>query len=261
MRLVAPHAIGLFPSRSRSPDESGAFLQTMVSGLEPLAPSTGARLGLELLSNAASRKRYAMLLQDVQAKLRDGRVPVAISERKNNVDLIPPSDLSRPQRRWLGQVALELYFTQLFSLDQALLDLRPARFGIDLGGDAIWQPRPLYFRWEPRFLSGLRDVYAGFFLGQEARMQSGLADLGLSTDGHLFLRHLGDGNQRSVRFRSSDLQTTLHDMAVHHAMDRTALHQSFAAFSLYVASLYELLEHLERAFDVRTAFMRSCGGR
>ena len=171
--------------------------------------------------------------------------------------IVPASDLSRPQRRWLGQIALEVFFSQLFTLDQALLDLRPARFGVDGNGDAVWHPRPLYVRWEPQFLAGLRDAYAGFFLNENARLQSGLADLGLSEGGAHLLHHLGEGNQRGVRFRASDLCSDLHAMAAHHVVDRTPLHRSFAAFGLYLGSLHELLEGLDLSFDVRSAFMRS----
>ena len=69
--------------------------------------------------------------------------------------------------------------------------------------------------------------------------------------------HLGNGNQRSVRFNSAKLRSTLRGMSVHSRSADDVLHRNFVAFGLYVASLHELLESLDLAFDVRSAFMRS----
>ena len=141
------------------------------------------------------------------------RIPILIEENRGDRPLLPSADLKRSQRRWLGQIILQLYFAQLFQSDTTVIDLWPSRLGIDAEGDAIWNPRPVYLRWDSDFLAALRDVYAGFFLDDESRFERGIRQLGLGSAGGLLLRHLGHGNQRGVRFSSSHLQSTLREIS------------------------------------------------
>jgi hypothetical protein len=168
-----------------------------------------------------------------------------------------PATLTRSKRRWFGQIALELYFTQLFQSDAAILDFWPSRLGVDLDGHAVWAPRPLYLSWDPAFLDGVRNVYAGFFLDDGERFRHGLAAVGLNSSPEILLGHLGDGNQRSVRFRRQMLDSTLRRTAGQLGADGIRLHSNFAAFGFGVAALYASLETLDRSFDVRSAFLRS----
>ena len=63
----------------------------------------------------------------------------------------------------------------------ALGDLELADFDDD--GDAVWRPRLIYVRWDARFQTGLRNVYTGLFLENEARFEHGLAALKLGSAG------------------------------------------------------------------------------
>jgi hypothetical protein len=216
-----------------------------------------ARQGLELMSNAANTRRFVTVLTDTQARLRDAGIPIIVQERREALALKPETDLTLSQRRWLGQLVLELYFAQLFHSSVAIIDLRPSRLGIDGSGDAIWHPRPCYLRWDADFLNALRDLYAGFFLRQEERFKQGLEHLHLGSTTDLVLRHLGGGDQRSVRFGPDLLRATLRDISVLRGPDARDLHRNFLAFGLYVASLHELLGSLGLKFNVRSAFMRA----
>jgi len=102
----------------------------------------------------------------------------------------------------------------------------------------------------------LRNVYAGFFLEQPERLDTGLCGLGLGQSGGPLLQHLGEGNQRSVRFDRSNLESTLRAMSVIRRPSDSPLHRNFIAFGLFVTSLHDLLSSLDLAFDVRRAFMR-----
>jgi len=216
---------------------------------------------LDLISNGTNNTRFTSVLTRAQADLRAARVPLLVNRHRAHRQLVPPLELKRPRRRWLGQLALELYFTQLFRSDSAILDLSPSRLGVGDAGDAVWCPRPLYVHWDPDFLQGVRDLYAGFFLGDDQRLAYGIQQLGLGSAGGRLLQHLGGDNQRGVRFSVAKLQSTLREISAARTKEDGTLHRNTIAFGLYVASLHELLESLELAFDVRSAFMRTHRGQ
>lgn len=245
----------LEPARARS--EWTALLEMIPAGFDFMSPARVARQGLEMISNASNTSRYLSVLSAAQHTLRQARVPIIVREHNGETALLVSSDLKRTQRRWLGQLTLELYFAQVFRSSTALLDLWPSRIGINNAGDAVWNPRPYYVRWAPNFINPLRDVYAGFFLGDQQRFEGGLEKLGLGSAGGLLLRHLGEGNQRGVRFSSARLQSTLREMSSLPLGGQGRPHRNFAAFALYVGSLHEFLESLDTMLDVRSAFMRS----
>ena len=240
-----------------STTEWNSLLKMAPAAIDLVSTRHVAHQGLELLSNAANGRRFESVMASMQALLRDAGVPVLVDESKDAPSLVEHDALSRPQRRWLGQVALELYFTQLFRAEVAILDLWPSHFGVDGAGDAVWSPRPFYLRWDPEFRDGLRNVYAGFFLERKKHVAEGLRQLGLGRSAKPLLEHLGEGNPRSVRFDRSKLDSTLRAMARVHRPEHGTLHRHFIAFGLYLTSLHELLGSLDLAFDVRSAFMRS----
>lgn len=257
MSSYETHVSTITQASTRPKSEWSTLLDLVPAGFDLLYPKQVARQALELLSNAANIRRYASVLGSTQATLRSARIPILVEENRGARPLVPSADLKRTQRRWLGQVILQLYFGQLFQSDTAVIDLWPSRLGIDAAGDAIWHPRSIYVRWDSNFVAALRDVYAGFFLDDKAQFEEGLSQLGLGSAGGLLLRHLGQGNQRGVRFSSSHLQSTLQEISELRLSQPGGLHRNFVAFGLYLASLHELLESLDCTLDVRSAFMRS----
>jgi len=251
------HVSKFLRASARPKNEWLTLLDLVPASFDLLTTKQVARQSLELLSNASNTRRYASVLVAIQARLRSARIPILVEKNRGERLLLPYADLKRTQRRWLGQIVLQLYFAQLFQSDTAVIDLWPSRLGIDAAGDAIWNPRPVYIRWDADFVSALRDVYAGFFLDDESRFEGGLSRLGLGSAGGLLLRHLGQGSQRGVRFSSSHLHSTLRAIAELHLGQPGSLHPNFVAFGLYLASLHELLESLDCTLDVRSAFMRS----
>lgn len=249
-----PHRL---PHFRRGRGELSSLVEMLPSSLDLLSPGLMARQGIELLSNAANTGRFLSVLTSAQSHLREASIPVLVKQQRDGVVLAPIDGLSRSQRRWLGQLALELYFTQLFRSEVAVVDLFPSRFGIDESGDAVWSPRPFYLRWDAKFRRGLQDVYAGFFLEDEDRLDHGVHLLGLGSSAEALFKHFGDGNQRSVRFGTKELRETMSEIARQRGEARQPLHANFIAFGLYLVSLHELLEALDMRFDVRAAFKRS----
>ena len=234
-----------------------SFVDVIPAGLELMSPASIMRQAFELVANATDARRYLSALSGAQATLHDACVPLLVLERRNELPLLATSSLTQPQRRGLGQLALQLYFAQLFRSETALIDLWSSRFGIDQAGDVVWVPRPIYVQWDPVFSGAVRDVYAGFFTDDNELFRSGLDRLGLGAAGAVLLRHLGEGNQRSVRFSEAGLQSTLRDIVALRGVRQLGLHRNFVAFGLYLASLHELLASLDLAFDVRAAYLRA----
>jgi hypothetical protein len=196
----------------------------------------------------------------MQSHLRAASVPILIQEQTKAPELVPHETLSRAQRRWIGQLALELYFTQLFRSEVAIVDLWSSRLGVNEDGDALWTPRPFYVRWDTRFREGIRDVYSGFFLEDRARFELGVRQLRLGESAHILIEHFGAGNQRSVRFGPEQLRQTVEALVERRAEQKSTLHPNFVAFGLYLIGLHELLGSLDMNFDVRAAFMRTYPG-
>ena len=260
MRVNHAHADRLPTVAPRARGELSSLMDLVPSSLSVVSTSSVARQGVELLSNAANGRRFQTVLTSTQSHLREARVPVLIVHPKEAPKLTPIDELSRSQRRWLGQVALELYFSQVFRSEVTIVDLWPSRLGVDENGDAVWAPRPFYLRWDTRFREGLRDVYAGFFLNDRVQFEHGIFQLGLTGSADILTQHFGGGNQRSVRFGADSLRETLTAMAKQRGPKDRPLHPNFMAFGLYLVALHDLLEALDMSYDVRAAFKRSYPG-
>lgn len=260
MPMHPAHAPRLPRLPSRARHELSSLLELAPSSLDLMSTRSLARQGVDLLSNAANSRRFLSVLTSLQSHLRGGSVPVLIVEHRDAPALVPHAELSRSQRRWIGQLALELYFTQVFRSEVAIIDLWPSRLGVDANGDAVWAPRPFYLRWDPMFREGVRNIYAGFFLENGERFEEGVHQLGLGAASHTLVAHFGEGNQRSVRFGVDKLRTTLESMARKQTARNEQLHPNFGAFGLYLVALHELLGSLDMAYDVRAAFMRTYPG-
>lgn len=254
------HATGFPNNLATAKSELASLIDMMPAGFELLSAGTIARQAVELVSNAANVRRFDSVLTSAQSHLREACIPILITEPRVKPPLSSTNELSRSQRRWLGQLALELYFTQLFRSDVTLFDLWPSRLGVDEAGDAVWSPRPLYLRWDRRFRRGLQDIYAGFFLESKKQFDTGVFELGIGNAASILVEHFGGDNQRSVRFGPERLRETLRAMSTRRSDDDKKLHPNFVAFGLYLTALHELLGSLDVRFDVRAAFMRSYPG-
>jgi hypothetical protein len=155
-----------------------------------------------------------------------------------------------PERH--AQTIVQLYFHQLFTDDLTLLDLRPRGFDTH-DGALMWCPAPWLWRWEASFIGSLRDVYRGFYAGDDELFRDGLRRLHLEPAEDIFRRHFG-ANQAQVRFSSKDFVSTFHDVFLCCRKHGLTLDPSFLPLGLYLATLYEHLESLGVPVDVRRAF-------
>ena len=210
--------------------------------------------GKELASNATGRS-VDPVRASIQRRLEAMDIPVRIVPNQS-FEASPPET-----HRDLGQRALEIYFAQLFGHDETLLDLRLACWSQEApAAIPTWGPRPLWIRWDPDYLAGVRDLYLGFYRDDEAAYIRGIRALGLGEAGDVLRAHFGEGDQRAVRFDSAVFQTTFHEVFVRCRDEGIQLHRNFLALGVYLATLYDLLEGLDQTFDVRSAFDRAHPG-
>lgn len=225
------------------------------SFLEVMPVSHLLAQGREIAANATQGERFGVLRDGVDAELAARDVPVRLVAAELGASARAIDELDETERRELGQRALEIYFAQLFGGEEAILDLRGARFA-RREESWLWFPRPFYLRWDAGFLAGIRDLYAGFYRDDDDRFAQGLAQLDLTVAGDVFQSHFGEGDQREVRFDSRVFHSTFHEAFVRCRDEGVTLHQNFLALGLYLACLYDVLETLDLAFDVRAAFDR-----
>ncbi|MEL6344472.1 MAG: hypothetical protein AAFV53_15240 [Myxococcota bacterium] len=162
----------------------------------------------------------------------------------------PPDD---SVRRTHGQRLLTLYFHQLYHHPTAFLDLRQLRFDAS-EAQSIWAPGWMRITWEPRFIANIRALYLGYYGGDMDRFDQAIDQLSLRPARDIFLNHFGDGEQRAVQFARTTFHHSFHEAFMACAREGTELHGDFIGLGIYLACLYEHLEALGLAYDVRTAF-------
>jgi len=124
----------------------------------------------EVLPGRVLRQEFGRLFSSTRdragfAALRAARGPgltalgLTWTERSSKGSVSPLEDAGRRRE---GHAALRLYFHQLLHWDEVVVDQRAVAFRSS-GGEVLWNPKPLWTRWEPRFRDGVRDVYRGFF--------------------------------------------------------------------------------------------------
>ncbi|MEM7413810.1 MAG: hypothetical protein AAF430_26515 [Myxococcota bacterium] len=222
------------------------FVSPSLFDVMPLRTLLGQ--GRELASNAT--RPLNPLRDAVQARLEAAEIDVRIVASH---DAAPPPP---EQCLAMGQRALEVYFAQLAEGDVTLLDLRYACWSRPAEGPLLWAPRPAWIRWDPTFIDGVRQLYRGFYRDDDGAYRKGVEILGLGEAGDLLRKHFGEGDQRAVRFDTGVFQTTFHQVFVRCRDRGLSLHGNFLALGVYLATLYDLLEGLDEAFDVRDAYDR-----
>ncbi len=218
-----------------------------VMGLRDLAAQ-----GQELAANLTDGRAFEQLRADQAEALARRGVDLRWGAR-------PTGDADEDDARALGQRILEVYFAQLFASEAAILDLRGGRWAWPGDADApAWSPRPLWIRWDPAFLDAVRDLYRGFYAGDDACFERGVSALHLGSAADVLRAHFGGGDQRAVVFDAKVFHSSFHDVFVRCRDEGVSLHRNFLALGLYLACLYDGLEG-RGALDVRDAFERAVG--
>ncbi len=193
--------------------------------------------------------RFAKARSDREGWLSRTELPVVLTKRR----------LGAFTSHQDGDAVLALYFHQLFVGEHTLLDLRRGSFrtGERLG----WDPAPLTIAWDVAFLAGVREVYHGHYLGDDARYRRGLAQLGLAPVSAALAKLVrGSGGEATAQFSLAELRHGLHEVFVCCRDQHVHLHPNFVALGIYLACLYEHLEGLGGRYDVKSAYLRGATG-
>ena len=208
------------------------------------------RQGRDLHSNYKNDARYMEAVAERSQHLARADIGVAVGAVPSGER--PPAEDATAR----GEAVLRLYFHQIFHGDTALLDLRSPRFE-HRGARWIWDPAKIYLRWEPEFIEQLREMYRGFYSGDDARFEAALDALDLRCAEKTFREQFGAGDQRAVRFAMKDFVATFHEAFTSCKTQGQSLHRNFVGLGIYLAFLYDHLESLGGGpFDVRTAYER-----
>ncbi len=170
-----------------------------------------------------------------------------------------------------GERLLELYFRQIIWHDRAFLDLRSERFetgaSFALGDPLRWHPNGLWVTFNRDFLTGMREVYAGFYGDDPSKVRHGLGRLGLLGDGlsqgsrsqllALLEDHFGAGRDSPMEFRVSHFMESFDKLFLFLRNEKISLSEDFLFLGVMLLTLYLHLESLGGHHDVRAAFLRA----
>lgn len=232
--------------------EWSAFLDLFSpSFFEVLPPAALSGQAKELISNYVSRPRFLRVREELQESVENARFGLTMSgalPKNRSVAELPDAT-----RRARAETVLRLFFHQLLRAETCVLDLRRRSFGIDDHGALVWNPAPLFVKWEQDFVPSVRDLYVGFYRDDEQTWRRGLEALQLEPAEALFRAHFGgvDGVQE---FKLAEFQRTFHQAFVQCRDAGKRLHGNFLPLGLFLACLYEHLEALAVPLHTRALF-------
>lgn len=210
----------------------------------------------ELFSNRANGQHFSELRERVGTLLRERDIGVALIDGPKPSNETSLTECSESDRHEAGERILDIFFTQVFGCDEALLDLREQKFTRGPRGTLSWRPGALYVRWQPEFLEGVRDLYVGFYLDDDARFDAALQQLGMEGSGDALRNLLGRDDPCNARFDSKGFHENFHELFVQYRNGGTALHRNFLPLGVSLMCLYDTLDTLGVSLNVRASVER-----
>ena len=175
------------------------------------------------------------------------------------------TELKDQEKQELGDLILELYFTQVLGAGPFFLDLRVHKFS-QASGDWLWEPGDLWGEFSPAFSRGLRDLYQGFYGEDRVLFQRGLVETGLvhtdwpETDKNemerLFRAYFG-GTAGPVAFSLEHFQKSFQDVFRLMMTKKARLGSDFLLLGMMLVTLYVALEELGRSHDVGPLYRKA----
>jgi hypothetical protein len=196
-----------------------------------------------------------------------------ISKAKDHIHHYLPEKISFNEvcgsnitKREYGEQLLELYFTQVLLGGIVFLDLRSKVFSKNNEG-VIWSPNGLYCEFDKKFITGLKNLYEGFYLNNGQQYELGLMEIGLINKNDssetredimsIFKDHFGGGDQGEVVFKIDKFMNSfqlIFDRIFH---QNKKLSEDFVYLGIYLVTLYLHLEEIGEPLNVRESFNRA----
>jgi hypothetical protein len=201
------------------------------------------------------RNKYKEILITLQSTLQRLEIPIVIlpiSDRPQDTSV----QLNKDSDKWPR--VLDLYFLQILSQKQAVLDFRPQSFRMTNDGATTqlvmgWNPASVCMVWQDDFIFPLRDMYRGFYHKDSKLFKNALQKLGLSSSEQILHSHFGQ-NQSSHKFKLQDFLSTFNQVFLAAKKSKSRIHPQFLPFGLSLAALYQSLEATDRSYDIETCF-------
>ena len=211
----------------------------------------------ELLSNRRDAESFNQVREKIGGLLQRSELDVELTDGPRAPGETGLADLPESNRQQAGQRILEIYFMQVFASPEALLDLRGEKFTRSEQGGLRWRPGALYVHWEPEFLQGVRSLYTGFYLDDEAQFEVALRLLQIEGSGGLLRNLLGQDDPRRARFSTKTFHTNFHELFVSFRDRGLAIHRNFLPLGVCLMSLYASLDALGVELDVFDAVVQA----
>ncbi|HEY5955208.1 MAG TPA: hypothetical protein VIV60_01595 [Polyangiaceae bacterium] len=213
----------------------------------------------ELARNWFDRDGYLANIGRMDAILGATPIGVAIASSKAPRSVVPfraePLSPGECSHRFDGRAVLRFFFLQIARVDTVFLDLRATRFcPSEDGRDVKFVPAPLWARWQPDFVEGIRQLYEGFYMDQPEQFERATRELGVSAANDVFIRAFGGQNKRSSQYSVAAFRDTFHEVFVRCRDSKTAFHPDFVTLGIMLATLYDHLEEIGGVYDVQAAY-------
>lgn len=213
----------------------------------------------EFIRNGGDKERFDRIRESTGAVLQARAIEVQLTDRSAQAGGTELGTQSESVRRETGQRILELYFAQLFGTDHAILDLRSDSFLANDSGPLLWRPKAFYVEWQSEFIEAVRDLYIGYYYDDPERFNDAMARLDMQSGEDTLRALLGKDDPRSSRFETAAFHENFHEVFVTYRDQGVALHRNFLGLGVYLVCLYEALEAVGVALDVRAALDRARG--
>ncbi len=232
----------------KSADFSGLFRFVSPSFFKVVSPKVIFQIATQIKRNQSDLESWEKVASSYGESLNRAALGVQIHGSAGRVD--SSGSLSS---RDLGHRTLELFFHQVLTQDNWILDFRTEAFETRADG-VLWKPKNYYFAPSTPFVNGVRGLYRGFYSGNDSLFDQSLRELQMEAARESLKAHFGQGDQSSVEFKLKVFQETFTQVFEDCAKSGTQVQGDFFVLGLMLLGLYERLESLGLPLDVRSAF-------
>lgn len=169
-------------------------------------------------------------------------------------------------KKLMGDHLIQLFFRTIFHSPTLFIDFRSTHFSY-AEEKLLWCPSGPWYQFSPDFHQGLKDIYAGFYLGNEKTFKAGLLRTGLMNEAwpledkekiqQLFKDHFGPVLVQEVKFSIEEFHRTFFLVFEFLSKKKVRLVPDFFALGVMLVTLYMHLEELNEVHDVLKQFKLS----
>lgn len=180
----------------------------------------------------------------------------------------PLIEVSSSEQLKAGHLLLTLYFAQFKCEAGFFLDLSYDSFQWDKNSQTLfWTPTALWTTLDTVFREAVWELYSAYYNDDDERFVHSLYQLGmLPTDANssakddtirTLYEHFGTGKQEAVPFSREKFKESFGALFDLFERQRIQLPADFSYLGVYLYSLYNTLDHLGGAYNVRASFLQA----